>query len=155
MVWKMDVQLSGFRELRRELRRDPAPTALIAPWRRFMERLGKLGVQHAQRASPRGATGQLASSNVYAVQNKPFPTWARVKNTARAKGRPALRQSKAARAGRRPLRLTKGYPYPGRLNWEKKNKRFGWFTRAMQATRRGTGSLAGRLAREMEQGWGR
>jgi hypothetical protein len=154
-AWRVAVELKGFRDLRRELRQEPAPTAILGPWRHFMERLGKLGVQQARAASPRGETGQLGSSNTYAVQNKPFPTWVRVKNTARAKGRAAKRQNRAAREGRAPLRLTKGYAYPGRLNWERKNPRFGWFTKAMQATRRGTQPLLNQTAREIEQEWGK
>lgn len=150
-VWKMDVQLRGFREARAKLKQTPPFHAPAV--RNFLDQLGRVGVAAAQGAAPRGKTGQTARSNVYAVQDRPFPTWVRVKNTARARGRAAKRQSKKARAGLVALRYTKGYPYPARLNYDPTYKTHGWFTRAIRQTQGRVDSLLTGAGRDIEKEW--
>lgn len=149
------VQLRGFREARAKLKQSPPFYAPAV--RDFLDQLGKVGRTAAQAASPKGATGQAASSNVYAVQDKPFPTWVRVKNTARAKGRLSKRQSKKARAGLAPLKYTKGVSYPAVLNFgdkkKAKTKWIGWFTKAMRNARARTDSLLSGMGDQIQKEW--
>jgi hypothetical protein len=149
------VQLRGFKEARAKLKQSPP---FYAPaMRNFMDQLGKIGRTAAQAAAPKGATGQAASSNIYAVQDKPFPTWVRVKNTARAKGRLSKRQSKKARAGLAPLKYTKGVSYPAVLNFgvkgKKKSRWIGWFSNAMRTTRARIPSLLAGMGDQIEKEW--
>ncbi len=152
-AWKLDVGVTGFKEARAKLKQSPpfyAPSV-----RKFLDQLGRVGVAAVQGAAPRGKTGQLASSNVYQVQENPFPTWVRVQNKARARGRLAKRQSKKAKAGLAPLKYTKGYPYGGRLNYDKTYRTQGWWTRAIRAAQGRTDSLLSTAARDIEQEWGK
>lgn len=150
-AWKVDVGLSGFKEARAKLKETPPFHAPAV--RKFLDQLGRVGVAAVQGAAPRGKTGQLASQNVYRVQERPFPTWVRVQNKARARGAVAKRQSKKARAGLAPLRYTKGYPYGGRLNYDKTYRTHGWFTRAIKAAQGRVDSLLTSAGQDIEREW--
>lgn len=152
-LMRVDVQVSGFREARARLRETPPFYSPAA--RNLLDHLGRIGVAAVRGASPRGATGRLQGGTIYQVQKKPFPTWVRVKNTTRARGRVAKRQSKKARAGLAPLRYTKGYPYGGRLNYDAKYRTHLWWTKAIRAAQARTDSLLAGSAREIEEEWGR
>jgi hypothetical protein len=151
------VELVGFRELRGTLSRNPPFGA--KEWAAGLQELGQLGARLARQAAPRGATGQLAARIVTKIQAAALPQWVVVKDTARGQPRAYKRQNKKARAGLAPLRMTKGYAYPARLNYQavykggKANRHFGWFTHAMDATRQGTGSILAKAAAEMERQW--
>jgi hypothetical protein len=149
------IQLSGFREARAKLKQTPPFYSPAV--REFFDALGKVGRAAAQAASPHGATGKLAASNVYAVDKSPFPTWMRVKNTARAKGKASKRQTKKARAGLAPLKLNKGVSYPAVLNYGDKKrgrtKHIGWFTRAMRITATREDSLLAAMGDRIQKEW--
>lgn len=152
MPTRIDVQVRGFREARQKLRQTPP---FIAPaTRHLLDQLGRIGVAAVRGAAPRGRTSQLQQGAVYQVQKKPFPTWVRVKNTARARGRLAKRQSKKARAGLAPLRYTKGYPYGARLNYDRTYRTHLWWTKAIRSAQARTDSLLAGAAREIEEEWG-
>ncbi len=148
---KLDVGVTGFKEARAKLKETPPFHAPAV--RKFLEQLGRVGVAAVQGAAPRGKTGQLASSNVYKVQERPFPTWVRVQNKAHAQGRLAKRQSKKARAGLAPLRYTKGYPYGGRLNYDPHYRTHGWWTKAIRAAQGRVDSLLTGAGQDIEREW--
>jgi hypothetical protein len=150
-AFSASVRLSGFREARAKLKQTPPFHAEAV--RKFLDQLGRVGVAAVQGAAPRGKTGQLASQNVYKVQERPFPTSVRVQNKARARGRVAKRQNKKARAGLAPLRYTKGYPYAGRLNYDPKYRTHGWWTRAIRAAQNRVDSLLTSAGQDIEREW--
>jgi hypothetical protein len=155
-TWKIDIEVSGFDRLRRKIREDPP---FVAPvWKQVVEKAGQIGVREAQQRAPR-RSGLLAASLISTAQKKPMPSWVRVTDTARARGRLYKRQSKKAQAGLVAMKYTKGYSYPAWQNYAiPKGKRRGsphrgWFTQAMQSTQTRIGPLLSLAVKQIEAEW--
>ncbi len=156
---KMGVELQGFKQLRAKLKESPPIYAKA--WSDAAKDITEVGLRVIRARAPHGKTGLLASSVKGWPQKQPVPTYIVLKDTARARGRLSVRQSKKARAGLAPLRYTKGYPYPGWLNYarakgnRKGSPRVGWFTNAVKDARGLIGPALNDAAKAIETAWNR
>ncbi len=135
------VQVDGLPELRKLLKGPPPGENLFGnPFRKAMAKVGDAAEQMATVRAPIGKTGRLVARLSHRVSPAPIPGWVEVRTTARS----------AARSAKWP-----GYPYPRRLNWEKKNKRYGWLSRAIEDVGSRVEGFLQEAAREVERIWGR
>jgi hypothetical protein len=156
---RLGIEIEGFRQLRAKLKADPPIYAKA--WHDAAENIAQIGVRMVRARAPHGKTGLLQSSIKGWAQRQPVPSYVVLKNTARARGRLFKRQSKKARAGLAPLKYTKGYPYPGWLNYAraKGNRKgspyLGWFTGAVKDALGAIDPALKEAARSIESAWKR
>lgn len=127
---KLDLQLVGFRELKRKLTDDLYQQA----WRDGVVEVTDLVYQHEIARAP-VASGRLVSRMRQRVHNNPIPRYGVVSTTAK---NPA-----------------NGYAYPRRLNFDPRSRWNGWFLRAAETTKPAWEQILRRVAHRIEARWSR
>lgn len=111
MPVKLRVDVEGHRALMAKLRTD---ATLTPPLREAYERIGEIGVQAGRSAAP-VKSGQLRASLTYRVMGKKVATAVSIRSTAK-----------------RTSPKRRNYPYPKRLEYDKKSRHRLWLNRAIK-----------------------
>lgn len=140
---KLSIQMKNIKEVSAKLE----PAALYWPAAKSaLDGIGRLGLARLQRAAPRGRTGQLASHLAYKVNDIPKPLWVVFKTDAAAT---------PANPGTRGGKTKYPFPYPRRLEHEKKNPHYHWMKNGIQAARPQFRGVINKAASDIENNWGR
>jgi hypothetical protein len=111
MPVKLRVTIEGHKALMKAIRAD---TTLAPPLRETYDRIGVIGVAAGRSAAPVN-TGQLRSSIMHRVMGRQVATAVSIRATA-TRSSPKRRR----------------YPYPKRLEYDRKSRHRGWLRQAIK-----------------------
>ncbi len=128
------VEIKGLKEIRAKLKGPPAGRELFGnPFRKAMANIAKAGQHAGEARGPIGPTGRLVAQLTNRISPAPVPGWAEVRTKAR----------------------NNGYPYPRRLEYEKKNKRYRWLRNAIESIGGVVEQYLQKAADEIREAWGK
>jgi hypothetical protein len=130
MPVRMQVTVSGAEELMAKL----APELYADELAEGMAELGARAVEVARSVAPVGETGRLRDRLQYRLSDQRPPRFVVVKTDARS---------------------PRGYPYPRRLEFERKSRHRNWLLKAMRGALEEFGTLLESVADRVERRWRR